>query len=143
HLRSGGGGGGRVIRAIVVDIEGTTTALSFVHDVLFPFARQRLPSFVAERRDDPEVRRQLEAIAAEGGRDLSDDDAVEVLPGWIGEDRKVTPLKALQGMVWAEGYADGRLRGHVYEDAARWLRAWHHAGIRLYVFSSGSVAAQR
>lgn len=74
---------------------------------------------------------------------MTDDEAAAQLVAWIDEDRKVTPLKALQGMIWQAGYRDGDFNGQVYDDAARKLGEWRRAGIRLYVYSSGSTAAQR
>ena len=132
-----------MIRAILTDIEGTTTSVSFVFEVLFPYARRRLAAFVADHGGEPAVREQLDAVAREVGRRLSDAQAAELLVGWLDEDRKATPLKALQGMIWEDGYRRGDFTGHVYEDAARGLRAWHDAGLRLYVYSSGSVQAQQ
>ncbi|MCU0767346.1 MAG: acireductone synthase [Gammaproteobacteria bacterium] len=132
-----------MIRAVLTDVEGTTTAVSFVFDVLFPYARARLADFVAARGAEPAVRAQLAAVAAEAGRPLTDPEAVATLRRWIDEDRKVTPLKALQGMIWEDGYRRGDFRGHVYEDAARKLREWRAAGLGLYVYSSGSEQAQR
>jgi enolase-phosphatase E1 len=124
-------------RAIVTDIEGTTTSLAFVHDVLFPYARRRLRTFVAERHDDQEVIGLLAQV------DGDQQCAIATLEAWIDQDRKATPLKTLQGMLWAQGYRTGELRGHVYADAAQALQIWHDAEIALYVYSSGSVAAQR
>jgi enolase-phosphatase E1 len=107
-------------KAILVDIEGTTTSLSFVHQTLFPYARARMPAWVS----------------AHGG-DL------EKLIGWMDADAKETELKDIQGKIWAEGYAAGELKGQVYPDAAQGLRRWHDMGITLAVFSSGSVPAQK
>ncbi len=132
-----------MIRAIVTDIEGTTSSLSFVKDVLFPYARQRIAAFVREQAAQPAVRSQLAAVSAAVGRTLTDDAAVAQLIRWIDEDRKITPLKALQGMIWETGYRNGDFRGHVYEDAVRRLREWKDQGLALYVFSSGSVHAQK
>lgn len=129
--------------AILTDIEGTTSSISFVKDVLFPYARQALPAFVREHGHAPEVRRWLDAAAVDAGGICDDDVLIEVLQGWIDADRKHTALKALQGMVWAEGYRNGDYAAHMYADAARALRAWHAAGHDLYVYSSGSVAAQK
>lgn len=131
-----------MIRAIVTDIEGTTSSLAFVKDVLFPHARAALPGFVAAHGQEPEVRALLDEVRElSGARD--DDEVVRVLQQWIDEDRKVTPLKALQGMIWEAGYRDGEFTGHVYPDAAEALRRWADQGIRLYVYSSGSVPAQQ
>ncbi|MFC0677870.1 acireductone synthase [Lysobacter korlensis] len=131
------------IRAILTDIEGTTSSISFVKDVLFPYARRMLPGFVEARGNDPEVRRWLDAVAAQNGGLCDDRMTVEVLQGWIDEDRKHTALKALQGMLWADGYRNADFTAHIYADAAEALREWHDAGIPLYVYSSGSVPAQR
>ena len=131
------------MRAILTDIEGTTSSISFVKDVLFPYARRALPGFVREHGNEPEVRRWLDVVAAENGGLCDDRMIVEVLQGWIDEDRKHTALKALQGMVWQAGYGAGDYRAHFYADAAAQLRAWHGAGHEVNVYSSGSVAAQK
>jgi enolase-phosphatase E1 len=132
-----------MIRAILTDIEGTTTAVSFVFEVLFPYARTHMAEFLAAHAGDPAVREQLAAVAREADRRLTDAQATELLVRWIAEDRKLTPLKALQGMIWEDGYRRGAFTGHVYSDAVRNLRAWHDAGIALYIYSSGSVQAQQ
>jgi enolase-phosphatase E1 len=132
-----------VKQAIVTDIEGTTSSISFVKDVLFPYARRALPAFVRERGGELEVRHWLDAAATDAGGLCQDEMLVEVLQGWIDEDRKHPALKALQGMIWAEGYAEGSYRAHVYGDAVEGLKRWHAEGHPLYVYSSGSVAAQK
>jgi len=130
--------------AILTDIEGTTSSISFVKDVLFPYAREHLPAFVAEHGDEPDVKRWLDATAHEAGIDATDRDGiVATLQRWIDEDRKATPLKALQGMIWQDGYASGAYRAHLYPEVADRLRAWKDRGLPLYVYSSGSVAAQK
>lgn len=129
------------IKTIVTDIEGTTSSLSFVKDVLFPYARAHMAAFVRQHAGEPGVRTQLQAAA--GNDPLSDEQTIARLVQWIDEDRKATPLKALQGMVWEAGYRHGDFRGHVYDDAVQKLRAWQASGIALYVFSSGSVQAQK
>lgn len=131
------------IRAILTDIEGTTSSISFVKDVLFPYARRALPRFVAARGKEPAVRKWLDAVAAENGGMCEDGMIVEVLQGWIDEDRKHTALKALQGMIWADGYRSADFSAHIYPDAADALKRWHAEGLPLYVYSSGSVPAQR
>ncbi len=128
---------------ILTDIEGTTSSISFVKDVLFPYARRELPRFVREHGDQPQVRRWLDAVATEHGAVCSDAATVEILQGWIDTDRKHTALKALQGMLWKEGYRDAHFTAHLYPDAADALRRWHGDGHRLAVYSSGSVAAQK
>ena len=131
------------MKTILTDIEGTTSSISFVKDVLFPYSRAALPGFVAEHGRDPEVRRWLDQVAVEHAGVCDDRMLVEILQGWIDADRKHTALKALQGMIWKSGYADGAYRAHVYPDAPPQLRAWHAAGHPIFVYSSGSVAAQK
>lgn len=131
------------VKAIVTDIEGTTSSLSFVKDVLFPYARERIGHFIRQYGDEPRVRQVLEEAVEAAGRPLTREQLIEQLIAWIDEDRKVTPLKALQGMIWDAGYRQGDFTGHVYEDAVQGLRRWKAAGLELYVFSSGSVHAQK
>lgn len=132
------------VRAIVTDIEGTTSSIDFVHEVLFPYASKHLPGFVRDHRSDPTVIPILDAVrteASEAGADIGR--VVEILLQWIDEDRKVTSLKSLQGQIWKHGYESGAFTGHMYEDAVTRLRDWATAGIDLYVYSSGSVGAQK
>ncbi|KZC20277.1 MULTISPECIES: acireductone synthase [Rhodanobacter] len=132
------------IRAIVTDIEGTTSSIDFVRDVLFPYARKRLPAFVATHGDKPEVQHWLHEAAREAGLvEASRQDIIELLLKWIDQDRKSTALKALQGMIWKDGYEAGDYRAHVYPEVAARLRDWRADGLRLYVYSSGSVSAQK
>ena len=132
-------------RAVLVDIEGTTSTIAFVHDVLFPYADEHLDAYVAAHRGDPDVAKAMYDAAMLAGEDLDTDDATILwhLHHWLRQDLKVTPLKTLQGLIWAEGYAQTGLRGHVYPDAAAGLRRWHDMGLRLYVYSSGSIEAQK
>lgn len=133
-----------MIRAIVTDIEGTTSSIDFVKDVLFPYAREKLPAFVETHADKPEVQHWLHEAAREAGLvSASRREIIDLLIGWIDEDRKATPLKALQGLIWADGYASGEFKGHVYPEVAENLQKWKKQGIHLYVYSSGSVAAQK
>ncbi len=131
------------IQAIVTDIEGTTSSISFVHDVLFPYARGRMPSFIHQHRDTSEVRLLLKEVSEEVGEKLSDDEIIQKLCQWIDKDKKIAPLKALQGLIWQSGYRNGDFRGHVYPDAYKNLKKWKEAGMAIYVYSSGSVKAQR
>lgn len=132
------------IKAILTDIEGTTSAVSFVFDVLFPYAARHLPEFVLTHAERPDVAEQLLAVRVESGEPAAEPlRVVEILLGWIAEDRKATPLKALQGMVWEQGYAAGQLKGHVYPDAVEALKRWKQDGYALYVYSSGSIQAQK
>lgn len=132
-----------MIQAILTDIEGTTSSLSFVKDVLFPYARERMADFVRQHAHEPAVQAQLQALREQAGADMDENQVIAQLLRWIDEDQKITPLKALQGMIWETGYRQGHFTGHVYADAARRLKQWHAQGIPLYVYSSGSVPAQQ
>ncbi len=123
-------------KAILTDIEGTTSSISFVADVLFPYARARMADYVAAR--PAETAPILAEVAA-----IEPGDPVATLIRWIDEDRKITPLKAIQGMIWEGGFKSGAFVSHFYPDAVEGLRRWHAEGLKLYVYSSGSVAAQK
>lgn len=132
------------IRAIVTDIEGTTSSISFVKDVLFPYARKRLPAYVETHGDTPELQHWLHEAAKEANLvEASRQEIIELLLRWIDEDRKSTALKAVQGMIWQEGYEAGEYRAHMYPEVSARLHAWRGEGLRLYVYSSGSVQAQK
>ncbi|MFJ3774886.1 acireductone synthase [Streptomyces sp. NPDC090075] len=132
------------VDAVVLDIEGTTSATGFVVDVLYPYSRSRFGALLSERSGDPDVARAVAQVRELTGDPEADATAVEkTLNAWLDEDRKATPLKTLQGIIWAEGFARGDLVSHFYDDVVPALHAWHAAGLRLYVYSSGSVAAQR
>jgi len=138
---------------VVLDIEGTTCPVSFVSSVLFPFATERLESFLEDNSAKPEVQQLLAAVrqaravdreAAAAGLDCSSTSPVVPYLQWlIREDRKLTPLKDLQGMIWADGYATGALQGPLFADVPPALWRWHRQGLCLSVYSSGSVAAQQ
>ncbi len=132
-----------MIRAVLTDIEGTTSSIAFVKEVLFPYARAHMEDFIRRHHDDPRVAPHLDEVRAMLGGDADLDDVCRQLIRWIDEDRKITPLKALQGLIWEAGYREGILRAHVYDDAVDALRRWHERGLRLYVYSSGSVHAQK
>jgi len=129
---------------ILTDIEGTTSRMDFVHRVLFPYARQRLPSFLAAHGDQACVAHEMQAVrTALGDATASRERVTTALIAWLDEDRKATPLKALQGMIWQQGFAAGDFTAHLYADAVDWLRTWHARGHAIYVYSSGSIAAQK
>jgi enolase-phosphatase E1 len=130
------------VRAVLLDIEGTTSSLSFVKDTLFPFAHRGLSRYVREHEAElagilDEVREIEGNVALDTGR------VIDALLRWMDEDRKITALKTLQGLIWRQGYESGELRGHVYADTVRALEAWQASGLALYVYSSGSVTAQQ
>jgi len=132
-----------MIKAIVTDIEGTTSSILFVKDVLFPYARANLAGYVRQHSGDPQVKALLDDVCKEAGLELSIEQIIEQLIQWIDEDKKATPLKSLQGLIWEAGYRQGDFKGHLYADAAAKLKAWKDEGLDLYVYSSGSVYAQK
>jgi enolase-phosphatase E1 len=141
-----------VVRALLVDIEGTTTPVDFVYRTLFPFARARLRDFLsshaAQVRDDlARLRLEREAEAEEGAPEWHDerriDSAVAYLEWLMDRDRKSTALKALQGRIWETGYRAGALRGELYPDVAPAFGRWRAQGRSIAIFSSGSALAQR
>jgi enolase-phosphatase E1 len=130
-------------QAALIDVEGTVGSIAFVRDILFPYARNRMDAFVEKHREDPNVRAVLDAAAREAGVDVHDLRAIlRALRSWSDNDVKVTPLKELQGMIWESGFTSGEIRADLYADAVEALRRFHDRGTRLYVYSSGSIAAQ-
>ncbi|ARU95037.1 acireductone synthase [Tatumella citrea] len=133
-----------MIRAIVTDIEGTTSDIRFVHQVLFPYARQHLASWINQNIHRSEVLQALDDLKIELAQPAADrEQLITALYRFMDEDRKSTALKALQGMIWREGYLNGSFTGHLYPDVLPALRSWQQQGLALYVYSSGSVAAQK
>ncbi len=132
------------MKTILTDIEGTTSSISFVKEVLFPYARRELPDFVRKNSHDPKVRHWLDQVQLELGSEFfNDEHLIETLLNWIDKDRKHTALKALQGMIWVAGYTEGDFAAHIYDDASAMLKQWHADGHRIYVYSSGSVPSQK
>ena len=138
------------IDVVLLDIEGTTTPVSFVYDVLFPYARARLPAWFAARSiTNPDVREIVESLREEREGDSvtpaswTIDSIVSRLLSYMDEDRKSRALKIAQGKIWEEGYASGQLRGEVYPDVPPALRRWTSDGRPVGIFSSGSVLAQK
>jgi enolase-phosphatase E1 len=121
--------------AVITDIEGTTTPIAFVRGTLYPFARARLEATLARPETAP--------IVAEIARMVPGRPVLETLNRWMDEDARVNPLKVLQGRIWDAGYAEGSLKGALYPDVTPALRRWVRAGLRLYVYSIGAVAAQK
>ena len=133
-----------MINAIITDIEGTTSSIAFVKDVLFPYAVKQFPAFLDVHWDEAAVQKQIQAAETEAGEALGTPaQASDLFCRWIEEDRKATPLKALQGMIWKAGYENGDYTAHMYPDTAPALKKWHDSGLALYVYSSGSIAAQK
>ncbi len=133
-----------MIRAIVTDIEGTTTDIRFVHQVLFPYARERLETFIRTQQGESDVAAALEALRAEIDQpQASVDVLIKKLYAFMDGDVKSTALKVLQGIIWRSGYENGDFRGHLYPDVTPQLKVWHQQNLRLCVYSSGSVDAQK
>lgn len=141
-------------RAILLDIEGTTSSIRFVYDEMFPFVRRGLAEFLRDHWEADDVRGACDAIAADAGHgsladwrgDASDARAQqqvrEEVLRLMDADVKATGLKQLQGLIWRSGFESGELRAHVYEDVPPALKAWHEAGLDVRIYSSGSIAAQ-
>jgi enolase-phosphatase E1 len=137
------------INAILLDIEGTTTPIDFVHKVLFPFSRSRMPEFVRENFD--KLNTEIAQLAAEHASDTTyrsafDENSpvsvTEFLQFLIDSDRKSTPLKSIQGMIWRDGYHSGEIRSQVFGDVPLAFRRWSAAGKQIAIYSSGSILAQ-
>ena len=144
------------VRNILLDVEGTTTPLDFVYEVLFPYARSNAQGFLERHGASPDVRRDLDALRQENlddtrrgldppalANDTTTESVVAYVEWLIQRDCKSTPLKSLQGRIWEEGYRSGELRSRVFEDVPPALERWHEQKRRVSVFSSGSVLAQK
>jgi enolase-phosphatase E1 len=144
----------RGVSAVLLDIEGTTTPLAFVHETLFPFAREHMPEFLRERWDTPELRVVEAALEQEHAQDV---DAGRQPPVWdatresmqayamwlMDRDRKSPGLKTLQGWMWERGYRAGLLKSELFPDTAPAIRRWRAADLDVAIYSSGSALAQR
>jgi enolase-phosphatase E1 len=145
----------RGVRVVLLDIEGTTTPIAFVHDVLFPFARTHLEAFLRAHADDAALTEVRRLLAREYADDLARGDTVpegafdssEAIAPYVvwlmDRDRKSPGLKLLQGHIWEDGYRLGQLKGQVYPDVPPAIREWRAAGLRVAIYSSGSELAQR
>ena len=144
------------IRGLLLDIEGTTTPVAFVYDVLFPFARVHVGDYLSRHLASDEVRLDIERLREEHAKDVIDglspppiipSSELESIVGYVhwlmDRDRKSTGLKSLQGKIWEEGYRSGALKSEVFPDVPVALERWHHAGLKIAIFSSGSVLAQK
>lgn len=135
------------IKYILTDIEGTTSSIDFVYEVLFPYFREHLNDLTQHAHNN-EVKQAfveiIEIAAREEGIHLTTtEEVLACLKQWSEEDRKLTPLKAVQGVIWKSGYESLQITGHVYEDVPTALNQWRALGLKIGVFSSGSVAAQK
>jgi len=133
------------IKCILTDIEGTTTSVSFVYDVLFPYFREHIheASTLPSNLINPIIKATMDQAKQEGKNLTTSEECLEQLRQWSLEDRKFTPLKTLQGYIWKKGYEEGKIKGHMYPDVVPALEEWKEQGIDLAVYSSGSVQAQK
>ncbi len=145
------------VRGVLLDIEGTTSSISFVHDVMFPFVREHLSDFLHRRWHSTEMDSVREQLAKDDGqsnwdawlesRRVEPESALEVFQQrileWMDADAKVTGLKSLQGLIWDSGFKNGQLRSHVYPDVLPAIRKWRDQGLDVRIYSSGSIAAQK
>jgi enolase-phosphatase E1 len=143
----------------VLDIEGTTTPIAFVHETLFSYARSQVRDYLLVHFDSDETRADLAQLREEHNADMKQNrhppplidaprdaeiDSLVTYINWlIDQDRKSRGLKSLQGKIWMQGYHDGTLKAQLFPDVARALEAWHHAGLKISIFSSGSSLAQK
>ena len=144
------------LQHVLLDIEGTTCPVSFVGDVLFPYAKQQMPGFLADQAENPIVQKLLNQVFEAWDQDCDPQAAslrqrycekdskaaVRYLWWLIENDRKLTPLKELQGLIWRQGYDQGLLKAPLYADVPEALGRWREAGLKLSVYSSGSINAQ-
>jgi enolase-phosphatase E1 len=134
------------LKAVVCDIEGTTSSISFVHRVLFPLSAERLPEYLDKNFADSEVAAQLEVLWAKiQPQDSSDKKKtlLETLQEYIRKDVKDTTLKWVQGKIWQVAFESGQIKGHIYPEVADFFRRWTSQGLKLFIYSSGSVEAQK
>lgn len=147
------------IRWLLLDIEGTTSSIDFVYKTLFPFASARVQDYLREHFAENEIQKLIESLRIEHEREAMNDhqigawqgnsaeEAIETAANYVRHlialDRKMTPLKTLQGMIWEEGFTSGKLKGHVYEDVPRAFARWKGQERKIAIFSSGSVQAQK
>lgn len=148
----------RAFDAVLLDIEGTTTSIDFVYETLFPYARAAVAGFLREHRGEVGVQQDVEllraqagvdagegapAITAEAGSEAVVEQAIANVLWQMDRDKKTTGLKSLQGRIWEAGYRAGELAGHLYADVPGAMERWVGQGVEVYIYSSGSVAAQR
>lgn len=153
-----------MINAILTDIEGTTSSINFVNDVLFPYAEKAMPEYIEAHKDDPAVAALIDQVLELSDGDSSEentakssknsanvrqfsenelDSAISTLVGWIKTQTKVEPLKVLQAQVWTSGYKNGDFTAHLYDDALNVLSEWHNQNIPIFTFSSATIKAQQ
>lgn len=142
------------LRGILLDIEGTTSSIAFVHEVMFPFVTEHVKEFLDKKLSSPEVENACQQIARDAGftdlvawQHAENQSALELVLGEVKRlmavDSKATGLKCLQGLVWQQGFQSGQLAGHVFPDVIPACLRWRKSGLDLRIYSSGSIAAQK
>jgi len=143
-------------RGILLDVEGTTSSIQFVYEVMFPYARDHLHAYLRENWDNSDARKACHVISVDAGyadwdeftsgcataerqRERLADKVLQLMD----EDRKTTGLKTLQGMIWKSGFESGQMVAHVYEDVVPAIQRWNELGLDVRIYSSGSIAAQK
>lgn len=133
-----------MIKNILCDIEGTTTDIKFVHKVLFPYSKKNFPEFLKSSQENSEVLHIINSIKKEYLTNEAElVDVIDIINFWIKEDKKISQLKELQGLIWVDGYDKGEFKGHIYSEVKTCFEIWKKCGKDLYIYSSGSVFAQK
>ena len=141
-------------KCILLDVEGTTSSISFVYDVMFPYVRENLAPFLANNWNSDSVQGCLPLLANDIGKDSVDEwldadgptaqqQVATAVTKLMDDDVKATGLKQLQGMIWKDGFESGQMTAHLFDDVADCMRKWHADGIEIRIYSSGSIAAQK
>ena len=135
------------MNAVLLDIEGTTTSISFVFDVLFPFAAKAIPDFLRQHAARPDMAATItlilkDALSSELGQ-TPDANALAVVQRQMAGDLKATGLKQLQGLVWQYGYENGQIKGHIFADVPERFSNWRNTNRPVAIYSSGSRLAQQ
>jgi enolase-phosphatase E1 len=135
------------VNYILLDIEGTTSDIQFVHKVMFPYSRERLEPFVLSHQHEAAVVEAIDltkqTVKAEQGQDIDLEGAIATLIEWIDRDRKHPALKSIQGLIWKEGFETGAFNSHLYPDVKPKLEEWARSGLKLGIYSSGSIDTQK
>ena len=132
------------MKAVILDIEGTTTDINFVHKVLFPYSREHMEAFLSENQQTPSIKIIIDSIKKEFLEDTSSlEEVLGLIKNWIDTDQKIPQLKQLQGILWEEGYKKNIYQGHIYADVVPCIENWRKQGMKIFIYSSGSVKAQK
>lgn len=136
-----------MIKLYLFDVEGTTTDIKFVHDVLFPYSKKCMKDYVTNHQNDPAVAKAIEEVKAtvfkEENKKIELNEVINTLLNWIAQDRKHPALKEIQGLIWDVGYSKNDFKGHVYPDVKPFFKSILESGLKVGIYSSGSVHAQK